>query len=131
MVIYPSFEIYQGKSGEDGVIDGYGLGESVILNMSKELEQKGHEIYFDNYFNSVLLMETLYEKGIMACGTVRSDRKHLPGFIVDRAMTRGSMDMIKGSWLINEWTTRPSICCQTSMEQKRELCSTPRKMAHG
>ena len=96
--------------------------------------QKRHEIYFDNYFNSVLLIETLYEKGIMACGTVGSDRKHLPGFLVDRALTRGSMDMpvsLDQRVTAYKWMDNKAVYLLSNLEQKREVCSTPRKMAHG
>ena len=48
------------------------------------LEDKGHELYTDNYYTSPELYVHLYEKGIMACGTVRTNRKGFPKELVKK-----------------------------------------------
>jgi hypothetical protein len=62
----------------------------------KDLEGKNHLLYFDNYFNSVELMEQLKSKDIHALGTVQSKRKYLPIFKADKVMTRGT----EGYWTV-------------------------------
>ena len=73
------FYVYQGKAGantsavdndkDDGI---NGLGEPVIKIMTMDLHNKDHQVYFDNYFMSIPLLEYLKENGVDACGTVRA-----------------------------------------------------------
>ncbi|XP_025191896.1 piggyBac transposable element-derived protein 4-like [Melanaphis sacchari] len=69
------FEVYTGK--KEGTIEA-GLGGRVVLDLCKELENKNHVVYMDNFFSSNILFEKLLTKKIYACGTVRSNRKFLP-----------------------------------------------------
>ena len=51
-------EVYQGKSDKENQRwQEFGLGESVDLEMCEDLFDAGHEVYFDNFFNSVPLMD--------------------------------------------------------------------------
>lgn len=79
------FDVYQGKAGtntsaaDDDKDDGIsGLGKQVVKTMTMDLHDKNHQVYFDNYFTSVPLLEYLKENGVDACGTVRAVRKALP-----------------------------------------------------
>ncbi|GBP93697.1 PiggyBac transposable element-derived protein 4 [Eumeta japonica] len=83
------FDLYTGKrtSGIE-----YGLGESVILQLTRKVEGLGCEIYMDNFFNSPLLQYKLVDQNTKACGTVRTNRKHLPKSApIDRSMKRGDI----------------------------------------
>ncbi|CAH2108202.1 unnamed protein product [Euphydryas editha] len=83
------FDIYTGKK-RTGV--EVGLGESVVLELTKPLVGLGCEVYFDNYFNSPILQYNLAKLNIKACGTVRLQRKNIPKNItVDRDMKRGDI----------------------------------------
>lgn len=48
------FDVYQGKHKSEELVhdayDGIGLGEKVVVNFSKDLFGKHHQVYFDNYF---------------------------------------------------------------------------------
>ena len=44
-----------------------------MLDLCQGLEGKGYNIFFDNYFTSVSLVEKLKERGLPSCGTVRDD----------------------------------------------------------
>ena len=50
-------------------------GEKVILSLSESIQGRHHELYYDNYFSSIGLLETY------ACGTIRSNRKNFPSAI--------------------------------------------------
>ena len=66
------------------------LGERVIKDLSRDLVQKHYHIFFDNFFMTVDLMTSLLTDGILACGTVRKDRKNLPKIQQpDKGMTPG------------------------------------------
>jgi len=71
----------------------YGLGESVVIMLTKLLEELCCQIFIDNFFNSPLLQVRLFEKKIYLCGTVRADTKHMPKNLkADKEMKRGDMD---------------------------------------
>ncbi|KAJ8891293.1 hypothetical protein PR048_010809 [Dryococelus australis] len=65
------FEVYTGKMGNLVERD---LGGRVVKTLCQSLENKGYEVYLDNYFTSVGLMQ----KKTYACGTVGKNRKNLP-----------------------------------------------------
>ena len=67
------FQVYTGRTeGAEG-----GLGKRVVLDLSQSLEGK-HHLYFDNFFTSVDLLQTLKERGTYACGTVRQRSRGFP-----------------------------------------------------
>jgi hypothetical protein len=52
------FDIYTGKNaGTSAAKKEFGLGGSVVKDLSSHLEGKKHKIFFDNYFASIPLME--------------------------------------------------------------------------
>ena len=71
-------DVYQGKFEhvpED--MKPFGLGERIVLSMVDHLHNKNHEVYLDNYFTSVPLLEHLKNVGVRACGTIKAYRKFL------------------------------------------------------
>ena len=68
------FQVYTGRrEGAEG-----GLGKRVVLDLSQSLEGKHYHLYFDNFFTSVDLLQTLKERGIYACRTVRQTSRGFP-----------------------------------------------------
>lgn len=104
-----NFEIYTGKHADHPET---GLGERVVLDMTKGLEGKGHHAYFDNFFTTTNLLLTLQERQIYSCGTVRANRKNLPsGLKADKAMSRGDFDwsVHKGKVSCLKWKDKRTI----------------------
>ena len=87
-------DVYTGKntSSTDGASKKMGLGASVVLSLLTDIKKKNHKVYFDNFFSSIPLMETLQCKGILACGTIRSNRKDFPTLAADKDLKRGDFD---------------------------------------
>ena len=54
------------------------LGDKVVYKMTKNLVEKYHEVYVDNFFTSVPLMEYLLSHKILCCGTLHTNKKYLP-----------------------------------------------------
>lgn len=55
-----AFKIYQGK--EESInpeLSGLGLGERVVLELTKSVWNQYREIYFDNFFSSTKLVQQL------------------------------------------------------------------------
>lgn len=86
------FSVYQGK---EEVIDDFvdfGLGERVVLNLTKPYWNKGMKVFFDNYFTSIHLLEKLKLENTFASGTIRSNRKGIPLLAHDKTLERGMYD---------------------------------------
>lgn len=94
------FQVYTGKLGNKLEKS---LGERVVKDLTQELVHKFYIVYFDNYFNSVQLMRDLLQRGVYACGTVRSNRKDLSKIqINEKDMMRGE-SQYKSSYLGVTW----------------------------
>lgn len=70
------FEIYTGKTADEAPV--VGLGSKVVLTLTSSLAGTYSHVAFDNYFSSVPLLEKLFDDGILATCTIRSNRKELP-----------------------------------------------------
>lgn len=71
-IIY-DFTLYIGE----GTCKSYGLGISsdIVLFLSSNMPvNQNFKLFFDNWFSSISLMIALKEKGILAVGTIRSNR---------------------------------------------------------
>ena len=55
-----------------------GLGENVVLNLTKSLCKSNCCVTIDNFFMSVNVAHTLHNNSMRCVGTIRSKRKHLP-----------------------------------------------------
>ena len=64
------------------------LGEEVVLQLTKGLEQLFCTVYFDNFFNSPTLIEKLFQKDIYGIGTVQANRKKMSKMINDKQRLR-------------------------------------------
>lgn len=103
------FQVYTGKTAN--LVEKQ-LGERVVIDLTHQIISKNYQVYFDNYFTSVNLMIELKSKNILACGTVRKNRKGLPKKqINDKTMKRGdyeSRTSYKGiSWI--KWNDNKPI----------------------
>lgn len=69
------FDIYQGKGSTNINNHGLGLGGNVVVSLIEPLPQgKGFNVYADNFFSSLRLVDTLTEKNVAYLGTIRSNR---------------------------------------------------------
>lgn len=106
------FDLYLGKKEKTE----FGLGETVVLNLSKRLEKTYCMLFFDNFFNSPMLVYKLYERGIYSVGTVRSDRKNMAIMKKDKDMERGDVDfqyaenVFAVKWFDNRGVTLVGTC---------------------
>jgi len=82
------FEIYLGKQGDT---TKKGHGRKVVLNMIKDIYNKGFHVYFDNFFSSLDLASQLIDKKTYCGATVRAGRINYPVFNPNQMqnLTRG------------------------------------------
>lgn len=55
-----------------------GATTQTVMKLCRPIYNTGSHVYFDNYYTSPELLLKLKKKKILACGTVRSNRKGLP-----------------------------------------------------
>jgi len=81
------FEIYQGVDTpfQDKSL---GLGPAVVLHLSQSIPQ-GSVLFFDRYFTTVPLLDRLLSEGLMATGTIISNRLRNVHFSQDKKFQRG------------------------------------------
>lgn len=84
------FFVYQGSTTELSPtrVETFGFCASTVLHLADRLHNRGHKLYFDNYFSSYPLLEILKEKGINAGGTIRVDRFAKPPLLSDKEMAK-------------------------------------------
>lgn len=70
-----NFAVYCGATS--GVTE-HGLGASVVRTMTEPVLEKGHFLFFDNYFSTVPLAQFLQTKNTYCVATARMDRTAWP-----------------------------------------------------
>ena len=85
-----SFQIYSGKEGGQEK----GLAHRVVTDLvADQFCHRNHIVYVDNFFTSLPLLEDLESKGILLCGTYRTNRTGFPKELQDRTLLKG---MVRG-----------------------------------
>ncbi|XP_062620039.1 piggyBac transposable element-derived protein 4-like [Saccostrea cucullata] len=69
-----NFQIYKGKENNTEK----GLVHRVVMDLCRQMFGTNLNVYMDNFYTSPQLLLDLHVRGILACGTVRSNRKGLP-----------------------------------------------------
>ena len=112
------FQIYTGKSSAV-TANTLGLCSRVILELMDGLEHTHHKVYMDNYYTSLTLFLALHRKGVNACGTAQTNRKHYPEAIKIPPKTKlpqGYMDYrSRGPLLATVWSGKRIINLLTTM----------------
>ena len=102
-------EVYQGKNQvfvDDSMPKYFGLGPSIVYQLTKPLHGKHHQVFIDNYFSTVPLMEYLLHHKVYCYGTIRSDRKYLPKSLkTEKTLQRGEFDyhVFDGGLVFYNW----------------------------
>ena len=70
--------LYTGKDTQIGETDNFGVSGVVVLELLEPYLGRGHTLYIDNWYTSPLLAEELLKHDTGVCGTVKTNRKHMP-----------------------------------------------------
>jgi hypothetical protein len=122
------FEVYTGREltvGND--IDGtMGRTTKLVVGLlqSLNLTDSGYHLYFDNYFNSPELVNALYKRKTLCCGTVNRNRKNLPKAVIKQKLDRGeSIYARRGEALALKWRDKREVMVLSSIHSCREAIS--------
>lgn len=126
------FDIYTGKKTKDSK-PTKDLGPSVVKELTSKLEGKFFKIYADNFFSSIPLAKYLSEKGIGYCGTIRSNRKHIPDLTKDAGMKQGDSDwrMEPNGVSVTKWMDNKAVHFISNMHNPLEEKQTTRRQKDG
>jgi hypothetical protein len=100
----------------------FGLGASVVLQLSERITSKGHKLFY-NFFSSYALLQILKSKSIFAAGTIRVNRFVNPLLIADRDMKkkpRGYSDEVTsldGDVVVKDRQPRVKLCWERNRRQ--------------
>lgn len=119
------FQLYLGKNE----LPEYGLGESVVISLSKSLKDSYCTLYFDNFFTSPALVNELCDQGIYAVATVRKDRKNMPVLKDDKSMKRGDIDFhFSDQVTALKWYDNKAVCLlSTNLEESKSVSNVQRR----
>src|SRR5215469_13994250 len=109
--------VYLGKQRQHATTQITGT-HGTVLQLIRRVEGLGHKIFMDNYFTSPALFDDLFQRKINACGTVRRDRRGMPGDIVPKSlkMKRGdTVTRVRGTLRAVRWKDRRDVYILTNM----------------
>lgn len=88
---------YLGKANDRA--DGIPIGEHVVLKLMQPFLNKGYHVTCDNYFTSLKLAEKLKDSKTSMTGTIRANRRELPGDLLaaDKKAPQFSSSLYKTS----------------------------------
>lgn len=75
-----------------------GLGENLVLELSKNFTKKYNCLYFDNFFTSIPLMKTLLGNDLFGCGTFRVNKKFYPKHLMKKLTLQTWRNRICPKW---------------------------------
>ncbi|CAK9820264.1 PiggyBac transposable element-derived protein 4 [Anthophora plagiata] len=108
-------KIYAGKFDD---LSGRNHTSNVVLALMDDFLNRDHELYMDNYYNSVGLAKDLTSKSTYVCGTLRFDRKGNPTNLVKKKLKRGDSEWLRsGSIVVNKWKDKRDVLTISNMHK--------------
>lgn len=117
-----NFRIYQGKNETSDDIDTNTKSktERLVMNLMQPYLFKGHELYMDNYYNSVALSDRLLNCMTHTTGTLRKDRKDNPKDVVSKVLKKDEhVWMRKGKVYVSAWKDKRIVTMITTQHHPR------------
>ena len=100
-------QLYKGSTKK---LQEANLSIAVALGLAKYIYDKGHHLYYDNYFSSVDLAEELLRHKTCCCGTACSSRKKYPAALKTVNLERGQhKSQLVGSVECFVWKDKKNI----------------------
>ena len=102
------FQVYTGKERN---LPEANLGGRVVLDLMEPVLNLGHHVYCDSFFSAPDLFLKLWDKGTVACGTVKPNRKGLPKDL-DKIKLKNQGDHVikqKANLVVSVWRDKRKL----------------------
>ncbi|XP_056397299.1 piggyBac transposable element-derived protein 4-like [Hyla sarda] len=120
------FRVYEGKDSKieppecPPVLKTTG---KIVWDLVHPLLDQGYNIYLDNFYTSVPLLQCLFAKGTVACGTIRRNQRDLPKIFVRQKLKKGeSKAVCKDNMMLVKYQDKRDVLVLTTLHPDR---STP------
>ena len=124
-------DIYVGKP-TDGTTTEVGLGERVVLQLSERLRGGHYQFFYDNYFITCNLLDTLLTQDIYACGTTRPLRRGFPDTLKRVSLERGEhLFCQRGNLVASLWMDKKPVNMLSTLAQADVARTAQRKQKDG
>lgn len=122
------FQIYTGKIAD---ITERSLGERVVIDLTRQLVGRNNQLYFDNFFSSVQLMNRLQEERIYACGTMRKNRKGFAHLTEVKQRGESVWKASKSGLVCLKWMDKKPILFISNFHNPQDVCNVTRRAKDG
>jgi hypothetical protein len=123
-----NMNIYQGAGDKASELEG-GLAYNVVLDLVQPIHDNLHHIYMDNFFTSPALFESLADRGLGACGTLRTNRRGVPdsvkGFKFEKDKTPKAF-RVDGKYLYVCWLDKKPVTVLSTLHNDKLLTNIVR-----
>ena len=107
------YQIYTGKVNNT---QERGLTYRVVTELLSPYLNRNHNVFFDNFFTTIPLIEYLATNGTFCCGTIRSDRGKFPQAFLKAVLEKGqSVFVRKNNLLAVHWKDKRDVYVVSSI----------------
>ncbi|CAK1592332.1 unnamed protein product [Parnassius mnemosyne] len=104
-------------SGAENIEANERRTDKLVLRLMRPYLLKGHNLFMDNYYNSVTLSEKLLDLKTHTNGTLRKTRKDNPKEIVQKKLQKGQHVWArKGKVYVSAWKDKRDVYMVTTMD---------------
>jgi hypothetical protein len=107
-----------------GYPDPEELGQSgaIVMVLMKDFLLQGYQLFMDNWYKSVKLVETLTARKTYVCGTLNPRRQGLPKKLIKTKLKKGEwVWQSKGATVVSKWHDKRDVVMISNMHPKVEM----------
>ncbi|XP_069092145.1 piggyBac transposable element-derived protein 4-like [Pleurodeles waltl] len=118
-----NFRVYTGRESSidpPGCPSTFEVGEKIVWELGRQLFNKGHHLYLDNFYTGVQLLRELFKVNTVACGTIRSNREGYPRELVYKKLKREQCSALRNNELLAvKFADRRDVYMLTTIHDER------------
>ena len=126
-----NFQVYTGRvAGQQE----HGLSYRVVMQLTVDLQGSFMKVMMDNFYMGVELLEALHVRGLLACGTVRANRRGLPANLLPRniRLQRGEFRLAqKDDLMYSVWMDTKPVLILSNYHSPAARGTVERRNAQG
>ena len=122
------FQVYTGKEGNQEK----GLSHRVVMDLCRNYFGSNIRVYMDNFYTSPDLLMDLHVRGVMACGTVRANRRGLPKDLLPNKINLNKHEFNiaqKDNLTLTVWKDTKPVCVLSNFHDPNHQGQVTRRAA--